>query len=56
MRAHTLQWPKAGPVDLPLSWVGQKLTVYNDPPVIVFELDSLGAHSWPLDVDGWHIT
>ena len=28
------------------SWVRQKLTAYNDPPVIVFELVRLGAHMW----------
>ena len=34
---------------------GKKLRTYNDPPVIVFELVSPGAHLWLLDVDGWHI-
>ena len=35
--------------------VSQKNSAYNDPPVIVFELVSPGAHLWPLDVDTWHI-
>ena len=42
-------------LDLPWSWVRRKLTAYNDPPVIVFELVSPGAHLWSLDVDGWRI-
>ena len=42
-------------LDLPRSWVRRKLTAYNDPPVIVFELVSPGAHLWSLDVDGWRI-
>ena len=37
------------------TWVRRKLTAYKDPPVIVFELVSPGAHLWLLDVDGWHI-
>ena len=43
-----------------LTWftliLGQaKATAYNDPPVIVVELVSLGVHWWFLDVDGWYI-
>ena len=35
------------------SWVKQKLTAYNDPPVIVLELVRLDAHMWIIVFSPW---